>query len=175
MFSRKILHRYKTPLLILLSVTLIVLGVILSGALSNKKTTTEQPPLVRSIAVKLSGAEQSAKYAGEVRGRYESQLAFQVSGKIIRRTWLCQRRKWRGCNAGAFNRRCRCRFGSRFGCRHSWHIDRWRRRGDCFLRRRRFSRGCGRGCGRLKPFMSACGAMHLPPARANGAVGHNIA
>ena len=85
MFSRKILHRYKTPLLILLSVTLIVLGVILSGALSNKKTTTEQPPLVRSIAVKLSGAEQSAKYAGEVRGRYESQLAFQVSGKIIRR------------------------------------------------------------------------------------------
>ena len=85
MLSKQILLRYKTPRLVLLSITLIVMGAILSGAFSAKKVVTEQPPIVRSLTVKMSSAEQSAKYAGEVRGRYESQLAFQVSGKIIRR------------------------------------------------------------------------------------------
>ena len=85
MLSKQILLRYKTPMLVLLSITLIVMGAILSGAFSAKKVVTEQPPIVRSLTVKMSSAEQSAKYAGEVRGRYESQLAFQVSGKIIRR------------------------------------------------------------------------------------------
>jgi RND family efflux transporter MFP subunit len=85
MLSREILLRYKTSVLIFLSITLIALGTILSGAFSTKKTVIEHPPVVRSVTIKMSGFEQSAKYAGEVRGRYESQLAFQVSGKIIRR------------------------------------------------------------------------------------------
>ena len=85
MISKELLHRHKLPILLVLAGCLIVAAVFLSGALGNKKTVSEQPPLVRTTTVKMIGATQSAKYAGEVRGRYESQLAFQVSGKIIRR------------------------------------------------------------------------------------------
>lgn len=42
-------------------------------------------PLVRTAVAVASGGAASLTYAGEVRGRYESQLAFQVSGKIIKR------------------------------------------------------------------------------------------
>ena len=49
----------------------------LSGCGGNK-TAEEQPPLVRSVVVKLNSFDQKANYAGEVKGRYESQLAFQV-------------------------------------------------------------------------------------------------
>lgn len=85
MISKELLHRHKLPILLVLAGCLIVAAVSLSGALGNKKIVSEQPPLVRTTTVKMIGATQSAKYAGEVRGRYESQLAFQVSGKIIRR------------------------------------------------------------------------------------------
>ena len=57
----------------------------LSGCGGNK-TAEEQPPLVRSVVVKLNSFDQTAAYAGEVKGRYESQLAFQVGGRIIRRS-----------------------------------------------------------------------------------------
>lgn len=42
-------------------------------------------PLVRTAVAAPSQGSASLTYAGEVRGRYESQLAFQVSGKIIKR------------------------------------------------------------------------------------------
>ena len=43
-------------------------------------------PLVRTVKVNLvADAAQSYTYSGEVRGRYESQLAFQVGGKIVKR------------------------------------------------------------------------------------------
>ncbi|MEN6623242.1 MAG: efflux RND transporter periplasmic adaptor subunit [Smithella sp.] len=45
----------------------------------------EDIPLVRTMTVSPSHADQSYVYPGEVRGRYESQLAFQVSGKIVKR------------------------------------------------------------------------------------------
>lgn len=85
MISKELLHRHKLPILLVLAGCIVTAAVFLSGALGNKKNVSEQPPRVRTTTVKMSGATQSAKYAGEVRGRYESQLAFQVSGKIIRR------------------------------------------------------------------------------------------
>jgi len=85
MISKELLLRHKLPLLLLIAVSLVAIAIVLSGAFSNKKAAIEQTPLVRTTTVKISGATQNAKYAGEVRGRYESQLAFQVSGKIIRR------------------------------------------------------------------------------------------
>ncbi len=85
MIFKELLQRYKLPVLLISVVFLAAAAILLSGAFDNKKTVSEQPPLVRTATIRMSGAAQAAKYAGEVRGRYESQLAFQVSGKIIRR------------------------------------------------------------------------------------------
>jgi RND family efflux transporter MFP subunit len=45
----------------------------------------EVVPPVRAQTVRLDGSSQSASYSGEVRGRYETNLAFQVSGKVMKR------------------------------------------------------------------------------------------
>lgn len=52
---------------------------------SSPKTVTDDVPLVRTMVVSPDGAGSNFTYSGEVRGRYESQLAFQVGGKIIKR------------------------------------------------------------------------------------------
>jgi multidrug efflux system membrane fusion protein len=66
------------------AVTLVILAAALAAGCGGGKEAAEAP-LVRVEVVKLDGAASRASYAGEVRGRYESQLAFQVGGKIIRR------------------------------------------------------------------------------------------
>lgn len=48
-------------------------------------TAVEDVPLVRTETIGGAQAVQEYTYSGEVRGRYESQLAFQVNGKIIKR------------------------------------------------------------------------------------------
>lgn len=50
-----------------------------------KPTVSEHIPLVRTAVVTLGGAALPYTYSGEVRGRYESRLAFQVGGKISKR------------------------------------------------------------------------------------------
>jgi multidrug efflux system membrane fusion protein len=61
-----------------------MIPLLLAGC-SKAVTTKEGIPLVRSETVKINGSGQIASYSGEVRGRYEAQLAFQVNGKIIKR------------------------------------------------------------------------------------------
>ena len=61
-----------------------ITSLLVSGC-SKAATMTEDITLVRSQTVKINSSGQSANYSGEVRGRYETQLAFQVSGKIIKR------------------------------------------------------------------------------------------
>ena len=51
----------------------------------NSKKVDEEPLLVRSMTVLKDDGGQSFKYSGEVHGRYESQLAFRVNGKILTR------------------------------------------------------------------------------------------
>lgn len=67
----------------------IVAAALLAGTLFKDNTKnqiiTEDIPLVRTEAVKMAGPNQSYTYSGEVCARYESQLAFQVNGKIIKR------------------------------------------------------------------------------------------
>ena len=66
----------------------LVLLLLLTGILTGCSRTTPakaEAPLVRTQTVKSDAAGQGSVYSGEVRGRYESQLAFQVSGKVIRR------------------------------------------------------------------------------------------
>lgn len=52
---------------------------------SQPPAVAEDIPLVRASVIGAANAPQNYLYSGEVRGRYESQLAFQVTGKIIRR------------------------------------------------------------------------------------------
>ncbi|MBP2643687.1 MAG: efflux transporter, family, subunit [Firmicutes bacterium] len=66
----------------------IVLGLVCGFLFKTKlasKTVEADVPLVRTSTIGLGMVSANNTYAGEVRGRYESQLAFQVSGKIIKR------------------------------------------------------------------------------------------
>ncbi|SDE13754.1 efflux RND transporter periplasmic adaptor subunit [Sporomusa acidovorans] len=67
---------------------LLVIGII--GGMIWKGQHQPQPvadvvSLVRTTTVGMTNAAQKYTYSGEVRGRYESQLAFQVGGKIVKR------------------------------------------------------------------------------------------
>ena len=50
--------------------------------IAHKPQTEKLVPIVRTYTVGTAAATAAAPYPGEVRGRYESQLAFQVAGKI---------------------------------------------------------------------------------------------
>ncbi|MDT8900191.1 efflux RND transporter periplasmic adaptor subunit [Anaeroselena agilis] len=63
---------------------IVIAGLLLAGCGTEEKAR-EEAPLVRTQVVRMGGAGQPVSYSGEVRGRYESQLAFQVGGKIVRR------------------------------------------------------------------------------------------
>lgn len=67
-----------------MALTIMILSLSFAGC-SKTETVQEEAPLVRSQAIKMDAMGQTASYSGEVRGRYETQLAFQVSGKVIRR------------------------------------------------------------------------------------------
>lgn len=67
-----------------------IIGVCLFGSILWKgprppQTVVAETPVVRTAVVGAPGASQGYTYSGEVRGRYESQLAFQVNGKIVKR------------------------------------------------------------------------------------------
>jgi multidrug efflux system membrane fusion protein len=65
---------------------LLLTGWLIKGKAQPKPMTTADIPLVKTQTVSINGSSaQSYSYSGEVRGRYESQLAFQVGGKIMRR------------------------------------------------------------------------------------------
>ncbi len=62
-----------------------IIGGVLWKENHQAKPVVEDIPLVRTATINAAGAAQNYTYSGEVRGRYESQLAFQVGGKIIKR------------------------------------------------------------------------------------------
>lgn len=72
-------------------ITAAVVGICIIGGViwkesSRSKAQAEQIPIVRTAVIGgTNTAAQGYTYSGEVRGRYESQLAFQVNGKIIKR------------------------------------------------------------------------------------------
>lgn len=65
-------------------VSILILAILLAGC-ARTEPLKEEAPLVRTQKMQLNGNGQSSGYPGEVRGRYETQLAFQVSGKISKR------------------------------------------------------------------------------------------
>ncbi len=67
----------------------LVVSIIVGGVLWKKhhhsQAVLKEIPVVRTAVVGATGVSQGYTYSGEVRGRYESQLAFQVNGKIVKR------------------------------------------------------------------------------------------
>jgi len=69
----------------------VVIGVCISGGSlilaknNTAQSVAEEITMVRTTIVGNAGMTQAYTYSGEVRGRFESQLAFQVNGKIIKR------------------------------------------------------------------------------------------
>lgn len=64
---------------------LCMIGGVLWKEHSHPPEVLKEVPVVRTAVVGAAGAPQGYTYSGEVRGRYESQLAFQVNGKIAKR------------------------------------------------------------------------------------------
>lgn len=62
----------------------VVAGVIIKGT-SKPAAISEEIMAVRTTVVGAGGVGQNYTYSGEVKGRFESQLSFQVGGKIIKR------------------------------------------------------------------------------------------
>lgn len=59
-------------------------GIFFTGC-GDKKVETEKPLLVKVQKVSLQNSVGEENYSGTVRGRYETNMSFQVSGKIISR------------------------------------------------------------------------------------------
>ncbi|MDU2065147.1 MAG: efflux RND transporter periplasmic adaptor subunit [Sporomusaceae bacterium] len=68
-----------------LTVGCLMVGIMAKAHFAKAPIKSENPPVVRTQVIQAANNGQSYTYPGEVRGRYESQLAFQVTGKIIKR------------------------------------------------------------------------------------------
>jgi membrane fusion protein, multidrug efflux system len=76
--------KYTWPIAIGIALILFLTGWFIFGN-SRTKAVSEDVPVVKTEVVTLNSASEGYSYSGEVRGRFESQLAFQVSGKITGR------------------------------------------------------------------------------------------
>lgn len=78
----------KQKIYYILTAILIVLciagGMIWNGK-RQTKVVTDEITVVQTAVINTATAAREFTYSGEVRGRYESQLAFQVSGKVVKR------------------------------------------------------------------------------------------
>ena len=66
-------------------VVLAAAGWQLYSSIMHKPQEANYIPIVRTMTIGESIADSSTVYPGEVRGRYESQLAFQTAGRIASR------------------------------------------------------------------------------------------
>ena len=64
---------------------LCIIGGVIWKTNSRPPAVVDEITLVRTAVVGTSATTQGYTYSGEVRGRYESKLAFQVNGKITKR------------------------------------------------------------------------------------------
>ena len=62
---------------------IIAMSFLLTGC--NDEVAVQKPPLVKVQKIAVTNAASEENYSGTVRGRYETNLSFQVGGKIISR------------------------------------------------------------------------------------------
>ena len=83
----------KMPELKLTKVHYIIIGVLVLAfiiwrvlvVVLPKPVAAPEAPLVRTVTAGVTSTDDAYTYPGEVRGHYESNLAFQVGGKIVAR------------------------------------------------------------------------------------------
>ena len=75
----------KLPGAVLAAGTLIALATGLAGCESESAPYVATPQPVRAASVTLSAATDTRSYTGTIKPRYESDLGFRVSGKIVER------------------------------------------------------------------------------------------
>ena len=61
------------------------LAALLLGACGGKEEAAQLVRPVRSVVVTGGSSAESATYTAEIRSRFETDLSFQVPGKLIRR------------------------------------------------------------------------------------------
>jgi membrane fusion protein, multidrug efflux system len=64
---------------------IVITGCLLATACSKKEAPVVEPRPVRSIVVSGGSPGEAVTYTGEIRSRYETDLSFQVGGKITNR------------------------------------------------------------------------------------------
>lgn len=67
------------------SIAILAAGWRVYANITSAPEAYHQVPLVKTVTVGVTPTSDADTYPGEVRGRYESNLAFQVSGKIVSR------------------------------------------------------------------------------------------
>ena len=67
------------------AVLCMMLVLLLAVGCGKKQETAAKAPLVRTQTVTFGDTGESGTYAGSVRGRYETNLSFQVGGQILSR------------------------------------------------------------------------------------------
>lgn len=75
----------KTHYIIILVLIVGFLGWRIAAVLLPKPSEAREIPLVRIVTAGETSTDDAYTYPGEVRGHYESNLAFQVAGKIVSR------------------------------------------------------------------------------------------
>lgn len=75
----------KTHYIIIAVLVVLFLAWRIGTVLFVHTTTAKEVPLVRTVTIGETSTDGTYTYPGEVRGHYESSLAFQVAGKIISR------------------------------------------------------------------------------------------
>ena len=75
------IHLTKTHYKILGALAVVFFGWRIFSALQPPAPEDRIAPVVRTITIGDTAAKDTAVYPGEVRGKYESNLAFQVAGK----------------------------------------------------------------------------------------------
>lgn len=79
------IHLTKNHYRILGALAIVFVGWRIFSALQPPTPEDRIVPVVRTVTIGDTAAKDTAVYPGEVRGKYESSLAFQVAGKIVAR------------------------------------------------------------------------------------------
>jgi membrane fusion protein, multidrug efflux system len=80
--NKSLKKRYVQLISIAITAAIVFPGCKTSSDNSNK---TSEGPLVKTLTVKAKAEGETHAYSGDVKGRYENQMAFQVAGKITGR------------------------------------------------------------------------------------------
>ncbi len=84
-FLQNLLQKYSKKQILITAISIVLVLVIANKFLHPTKNPLNLQPVVKTQVISLADHVDTKTYAGEIRGKYENQLSFQASGKIIKR------------------------------------------------------------------------------------------